>query len=60
MSSRLPRANRSVEAGCWTVINELRNPIPVSKPELDALERYFADVVEACLKSQTSPQTPRR
>lgn len=41
------------EQDLWTVINELPNQIPVSKTELEAIERYFADVVEACLQKQT-------
>jgi hypothetical protein len=31
----------------WTVINELPEPIAVSRPELDAIERYFADLLDA-------------
>ena len=61
MSSSLPRTKLySGEAGFWAVINELPNSIPVSTAELDALERYFSDVIDACLKPQPSPQTPRR
>jgi hypothetical protein len=31
----------------WTVINELSEPIPVSRAELDAIESYFADLLDA-------------
>jgi hypothetical protein len=31
----------------WTVINELSDPVPISRPELDALESYFADLLDA-------------
>jgi hypothetical protein len=30
----------------WTVVNELPDPIPVGKNELDAIERYFSDVLD--------------
>lgn len=60
MSSRVSRSkHRSGEPEFWTLINELPDPVPVSKAELDAIERYFADVVEACLKPPRSPQTLR-
>lgn len=29
----------------WTVINELSEPIAVSRPELDAIESYFCGVL---------------
>jgi hypothetical protein len=33
----------------WTLINELPEPIAVSRPELDVIERYFADLLDAVL-----------
>lgn len=33
----------------WTVVNELPDPIPVGKDELDAIERYFSDVLDETL-----------
>jgi hypothetical protein len=38
---------RPSDAEFWTVINELPDPIPVARPELDAIESYFADVLDA-------------
>ncbi len=50
MSSRASHKKRSaVDPGFWTVINELPQPLPVEASELDALDRYFADVIDACL-----------
>jgi hypothetical protein len=31
----------------WTVINELPEPIAVSRPEIDVIERHFADLPDA-------------
>lgn len=33
----------------WTVVNDLPDPIPVEKDELDAIERYFSDVLDEIL-----------
>jgi hypothetical protein len=33
----------------WTVVNDLPDPIPVGKGELDAIERYFSDVLDEIL-----------
>lgn len=38
---------RPSDAEFWTVINELPDQIPVARPELDAIESYFADILEA-------------
>lgn len=55
MSSRSRRAKcRPGEAEFWTVINELPNPLPVSTVEIEALERYFTDLIEECLKARNS------
>jgi hypothetical protein len=49
-SRRNTRKPRPTDPEFWTVINELTNPLPVSKAELDAIERYFADVIAQSLK----------
>lgn len=36
----------------WTVVNDLPNPIPVGKDELDAVERYFADVLDTVFENK--------
>jgi len=48
MSSRqsAPRL-RPIDPEFWTVENELPDPIPVCTAELDAIERYFGDVLDA-------------
>lgn len=38
---------RPSDAEFWTVINELSDPIPIARPELDAIESYFADILDA-------------
>jgi hypothetical protein len=40
---------RPTDPEFWTVINELPDPIPVGKDELDAIERYFSDVLDEIL-----------
>jgi len=50
MSSKRAHAKRRpTDPEFWTVINELPDPIPVSKDELDAIERYFSDVLDEIL-----------
>jgi hypothetical protein len=51
MSSK-PRQSkpRPSDLEFWTVINELPDPIPVGKDELDAIERYFSDVLDEILR----------
>jgi hypothetical protein len=50
MSSSRPHSKwRPTDPEFWTVINELPDPIPVGKDELDAIERYFSDVLDEVL-----------
>ncbi len=50
MSSNRPPSNlRPTDPEFWTVINELPDPLPVSTAELDAIERYFSDVLDEVL-----------
>lgn len=58
MSSRCPASKpRPFDPEYWTVEDELRDPIQVSKAELDAIERYFSDLLGAVFepKSRTAP-----
>jgi hypothetical protein len=36
----------------WTVLNELPEKIPVGKAELDAIDRYFSDVLDLVFSSK--------
>jgi hypothetical protein len=54
-SSRAHSKWRPTDPEFWTVINELPDPLPVSRAELDTIERYFADVIEQSLKPVSSP-----
>jgi hypothetical protein len=48
MSSRRASSKlRPTDVEFWTVVNELPNPLPVSKAEIDAIERYFGDMLDA-------------
>ncbi len=48
MSSRPPQSKlRPIDPEFWSVVNDLPDPMPVSKDELDAIERYFSDVLDA-------------
>jgi hypothetical protein len=58
MSSSCPPPKlRPSDPQFWTVENELPDPIPVSTAELDAIERYFGDVLDAVFdpKPRTRP-----
>lgn len=58
MSSSCPPSKpRPSDPKFWTVENKLPDPIPVSKAELDAIERYFAELLDAIFepKSRTMP-----
>jgi hypothetical protein len=47
MSSKCPRSKlRPIDPELWTVLNELPETIPVGKAELDAIDRYFSDVLD--------------
>jgi hypothetical protein len=53
MSSRQAKPKlRPIDPEFWTVDNELPDPIPVSTAELDAVERYFGDVLDAVFDSK--------
>ena len=56
-SEELKPKLRPIDPEFWTVENELPDPIPVSKAELDAIERYFGDLLDAVfdLKPRTMP-----
>ena len=56
-SNRSPSKPRLSDLEFWTVVNELPDPIPVSKAELDAIERYFGDLIDAVFdpKPRTMP-----
>ncbi|EJN13511.1 hypothetical protein PMI42_03084 [Bradyrhizobium sp. YR681] len=56
-SNRSPAKPRPSDPEFWTVENELPDPIPVSKAELDAIERYFGDLLDAVFdpKPHTMP-----
>ena len=42
----------------WTVVNELPDPIPVGKDELDAIERHFSDVLDDVLGLKRNRDEP--
>jgi hypothetical protein len=47
MSYKCPRSKlRPIDPEFWTVLNELPDRIPVGKRELDAIDRYFSDVLD--------------
>lgn len=35
------------DAEFWTIVNELPDPLPVGRSELDAIERFFTGLVDA-------------
>lgn len=49
-SKRAHGTPRSGSPEAWTVINDVPDPTPVMKGEVDALETYFSDVIDACLR----------
>jgi len=53
MSSNCPRSKlRPIDPEFWTVLNELPEKIPVGKAELDAIDRYFSDVLDFVFRSK--------
>lgn len=53
MSSNYPRSKpRPSDPEFWTVENELPDPISVSKAEVDVIERYFSDLLDAVFEPQ--------
>lgn len=47
MSSKHVMPKRRADPEFWTVNNELPDPIPISNAELDAIEGYFSDLLDA-------------
>ena len=56
-SSTKRKTGRPKIAALWTVIDELPDPLPVDKPELDALERHFNSILEQCLAGKAGTAT---
>jgi hypothetical protein len=53
MSSNCLRSKlRPIDPEFWTVLNELPEIIPVGKAELDAIDRYFSDVLDLVFSSK--------
>ena len=53
MSSAHRRPRRRSRAPTqWTVTTELVDPLPITKEELDAIERHFDGILELCLKGK--------
>ena len=53
MSSKCPRSKlRPIDPEFWTIVNELPDTIPVRKAELDAIDRYFSDVLDRVFSSR--------
>jgi hypothetical protein len=53
MSSKCPRSKlRPIDPEFCTVLNELPEAIPVGKAELDAIDRYFSDVLDLVFSSK--------
>ncbi|WP_454642922.1 hypothetical protein [Bradyrhizobium liaoningense] len=54
-SKELKPKLRPIDPEFWTVENELPDPIPVAKAELDAIERYFGDLLDAVFDPKPRP-----
>lgn len=37
---------RPTDPEFWTIMNELPDPLPVSKAEIDVIEQYFGDLLD--------------
>ncbi len=47
MSARKENSNpRPIDPEFWTVVNELPDPLPVTTAEVEALERYFGEILD--------------
>ena len=59
-SKRTPSKARPSDAEFWMVENELPDPLPVAKAELDAIEQYFGDLLDTVFESKASaaPASP--
>lgn len=54
MSSRQSKPKlRPIDPEFWTIENELPDPIPVSTAELDAIERYFGELLDAVFETRS-------
>ena len=51
-SKRAPSKVKPSDAEFWTIENGLPDPIPISKAELDAIERYFGGLLAAVFESK--------
>jgi hypothetical protein len=49
---------RPIDPEYWTVENELPDPLPVSTAELDAIERYFGQIVDAVFAERPRSGSP--
>lgn len=54
-SEELKPKLRPIDPEFWTVENELPDPIPVSNAELDAIEQYFGDLLDAVFDTKPRP-----
>jgi hypothetical protein len=52
-SSRHPSIPRPSDPEIWTVESELPDPIPILKAELDTIELYFGDMLNAVFEPKT-------
>lgn len=43
----------------WLVINELPDPLPINKEELDAIERHFDGIINLCLQGGVQTEGAR-
>jgi hypothetical protein len=48
--SKFPAKPRPIDPEFWTVQNELPDPLSISKAELDAIEQYFGELLDAVFK----------
>jgi hypothetical protein len=54
MSSKQSKSKlRPIDKEFWTVENELPDPLPVGKAELDAIERYFGGLLDTVFESKS-------
>jgi hypothetical protein len=59
-SNRAPPKAKPPDDEFWTVDNEFPDPLPVTKAELDVIERYFGELLDAVFESnpRTMPAAP--
>lgn len=57
MSSKQAKPElRPIDPEFWTIENELPDPLPISTTELDAVERYFGNVLDTVFDSKSRAQ----